>query len=130
MAVLFPDIEKTVVAFLKEAIVGTDYEGARVATKKALPDETQPALQLVAMANYQAEENYVLKSASLLLEVWADDYATANAFSLWVEAKVRDIVGHPIKQATVLLGPVRDADETRQEVRRLDVELLVKGSTI
>jgi hypothetical protein len=130
MAVLFPDIEKTVVSFINAQLVGTDYSAARVATKKALPDETQPAAQIVVTAAYGSEDNFVLKSASLTLDVWADDYATASGLALWLESKIRDIAGDPIKQVTVRLGPIRGADETRQEHRMLDVELIVRGTTV
>lgn len=129
MAVLFPDVEKTVVSFLNAQLSGSDYAGTRVATKKALPDEVQPSSQIVVTVAYSAEQNYVLKSATLMLEVYADDYATASGLALWVESKIRGIVGDPIKQAEVVLGPVRGADDTHQEKRMLDVQLLVKGVT-
>ena len=129
MAVLFPDVEKTVVSFLNAQLSGSDYAGTRVATKKALPDEAQPSKQIVVTVAYNGEQNYVLKTASLTIEVYADDYATASGLALWVESKIRDIVGDPIKQAEVVLGPVRGADETHQEKRMLDVQLLVKGVT-
>jgi hypothetical protein len=130
MAVQFPDIEITVVSFLNSALTGSAYAGTRVATKKALPDETQPAKQIVVNAAYNAEENFVLKRASLTIDVWADDYATASGLALWVEAKIRDLAGDPVKQVTVRLGPVRGSDDSKQEHRMLDVELLIKGSTI
>lgn len=130
MAVLFPDIEKTVVTFINAQLVGSTYAGTRVATKKNLPDETAPSKQIVLTVAYNGELNYVLKTASLTLEVFADDYATASGLALWLESKIRTIVGDPIKQATVRLGPVRGSDDTRQEVRMIDVELLVKGTTV
>lgn len=129
MAVLFPDVEKTVVAYLGAQLAGSDYAGTRVATKKALPDEAQPSKQIVVTAAYSAEQNYVLKGASLTLEIYADDYATASGLALWVESKIRGVVGDPIKQAEVVVGPVRGADESHQEKRMIDVQLLVKGVT-
>lgn len=128
MAVVFPDIEKTIVAYLKAQLVGTSYASTRVATKKAMPDENYTGNQIVVNVQYQGEENFVLKTASCLIEVWCDDYATANGLGLWVESKIRGVVGNEIKKATVILGPVRGADETKQELRQLDVELLVKGA--
>lgn len=128
MAVLFPDIEKTVVSFIKGQLVGSAYAGARVATKKNLPDEATPSMQVVVTVAYDAELSYVLKTASLTLDVYADDYATASGLALWLESKIRLLAGDPVKQVTVRLGPVRGADDTRQEVRMIDVELLVKGN--
>lgn len=130
MAVQFPDIEKTVVSFLNSALTSSAYAGTRVATKKALPDETQPAKQIVVTAAYNGELSYVLKTVSLTLDVWADNYSTASGLALWLEAKIRDLAGDPVKQVIVRLGPVRGSDETRQEHRMLDIELLVKGTTV
>jgi hypothetical protein len=130
MAVLFPDIEKVIVAYLNGALTASDYAGTVVATKKALPDAEQPSTQIVVTVSYGREQDYVLKGASLTLDVWADDYAEASGLALWLEAVIRDLAGDPIKQVTVALGPVRGADNTRQEHRMLDVQLLVKGSTI
>jgi hypothetical protein len=130
MAVQFPDIEKTVVSFLNTQLASSSFSGTRVATKKALPDETQPSKQIVVNVAYNGELNYVTKLASLTLDVWADDYATASGLALWTEAKIRDLAGDPVKQVTVRLGPVRGSDNTRQEHRMLDVELLVKGTTV
>jgi hypothetical protein len=130
MAVQFPDVEKTIVTFLNSQLASSDFSGTRVATKKALPDETQPAKQIVVTVAYNGEENYVTKRASLTLDVWANDYATASSLALWLEAKIRDLAGDPVKQVIVRLGPVRGSDETRQEHRMLDVELLVKGTNV
>lgn len=130
MAVLFPDVEKTVVSFINAQLVGSAFAGTRVATKKNLPDETAPAKQIVVTVAYSGEVNYVLKTASLTLEVFADDYSTASDLGLWLESRIRLLAGDPVKQVTVRLGPIRGADETRQEVRMLDVELLVKGTTV
>lgn len=130
MAVQFPDIEKTIVTFLNTQLNSSAYAGTRVATKKALPDETQPTKQIVVTVAYNQEENYVTKVATCVLDVWADDYATASGLALWVEAKIRDVVGDQVKKAEVILGPVRGADDSKQEHRMLDVQLLVKGTTI
>lgn len=130
MAVQFPDIEKTIVTFLNTQLNSSAYAGTRVATKKALPDETQPTKQIVVTVAYNQEQNYVTKVATCVLDVWADDYATASGLALWVEAKIRDVVGDQVKKAEVILGPVRGADDSKQEHRMLDVQLLVKGTTI
>lgn len=130
MAVLFPDVEKTVVSFINAQLVGSTYAGTRVATKKNLPDETAPSKQIVVSVTYNGEQSFVLKTASLTLEVFADDYSTASGLALWLESKIRLLAGDPVKQVIVRLGPVRGSDDTRQEVRMLDVELLVKGTTV
>jgi hypothetical protein len=130
VAVIFPDIEKTLVAFLKSALTSAGEATVRVATKKAQPDETQPDKEVVVTAAYNNEQDYVLKTASVTLEVYARDYATANTLSLLVEALIRDCVGQQIKRAEVRLGPVRVGEEADYEKRYLDVGLVVKGDDL
>lgn len=131
--VIFPDIEKTLVAYLVAALAGNGSQtaqGVRVGTKKAQPDEDQPAKEVVVTAAYNAEQDYVLKTATATLEVYADDYGTANRLSLLVEALIRGCTGEEIKRAQVRLGPVRIAEEGTQEKRYLDIGLIVKGTDL
>jgi len=133
MAVIFPDIEKTLVSYFNTAFAAQDTElatGVRVATKKAQPDEAQPDKELVINVSYAAETNYVTKDASVMLEIYASDYATANELGLLVEALVRDSVGTEIKFAEVRLGPVRLGEEGPLEKRYLDARLVVKGTNL
>lgn len=133
MAVIFPDIEKTLVAYFNSALETVDSElstGVRVGTKKAQADETQPTKEIVLTVAYNSEQNYVTKDASVMIEVFASDYETANDLALLVEALVRDSVGTQIKFAEVRLGPVRLGEEGPYEKRYLDVYLVVKGTTL
>lgn len=123
MAVLFPDVEKTVVAYLKANLPN----GTFVATKKPAPDAQQPEKQVIVSVAYNGENQQVLKYASLTLEVFADTYSDASALGLLVESKIRGIADDPIKKATVMLGPVRVAEDSEKERRMIDVELIVKG---
>jgi hypothetical protein len=109
---------------------GTLATGVRVGTKKAQPDEAQPTKEIVLTGAYNTEQNYVTKTASVTLEVYANDYATANELSLLVEALVRGCVGEEIKLAEVRLGPVRISEDSTQEKRYLDVGLVVKGTDL
>lgn len=130
MAVIFPDIEIIVVSYLADALTGTPFASAHVATKRWEPtvdDADQPAFQVVVAGNYRAESNFVLKAANLVIDCYAADYGDANTLGLLVESVIRDVVGDPIKQATVLLGPVRRANQGVEELRSIEVELLVKG---
>lgn len=130
MAVIFPDIEKTLVTYLSTALTDHGTTGVHVATKKAQPDQNQPAKEVVITAAYNAEQNYVLKSASVTIEVYADTYANANSLSLLVESLIRGCVGEEIKMAEVRVGPVRIGEEGTQEKRYLDVGLMVKGTDL
>lgn len=134
MAVIYPDIEKVLVTYFNEALdaVGSELtSGVRVATKHSQPDEATPAKQIVLIVAFNGEyEAPVTKTASLTIDVYADDYATASSLSLLVESLVRGCVGNDIKRASVRLGPVRTTEESMQERRSLDVELVVKGTEL
>jgi hypothetical protein len=127
MAVIFPDIEATLVSYLKTALAAKGESTVRVATKKAQPDETQPAKEVVIVAAYNNESNYVLKDASVTLDVYAQDDITCTNLALLVEALIRGSVGTQIKRAEVRLGPVRIGDDGPNEKRSIDVGLVVKG---
>lgn len=133
MAVIFPDIEKTLVAYFNTALAAQDTDLAsnvRVATKKAQPDEAQPEKEIVLTVAYNAEDNFVMRTASVTIEIYASDYATANELALLVDALVRDCTGTEIKLAEVRLGPVRIGEEGPSEKRYLDVRLVVKGTNL
>jgi hypothetical protein len=128
MAVLFPDIEKTLVAYFLSC---PELDGVRVATIHSQPDETTPDKQLVITASYGAETtSKVTKDATVTLEAYADSYEDASTLGLTVEALVRGCVGEEIKYAEVRLGPVRTTEETQQERRSLDVAMIVKGTDL
>ena len=127
MAVIFPDIETTLVSYFQTALAS---QNVRVGTKKAQPDEQHYAKELVIVAAYNEEVEYVTKRATVTLEVYADDYGTANTLGLLVESLIRGSVGEEIKRVTVRLGPVRTTEEGLQERRSLDVELVIKGTDV
>jgi len=126
--VIFPDIEVTLVSYLKSALTSAGESSVRVATKKAQPDDTQPTEQVVVIAAYNYEVEFVTKVATVTLEVYANTYARANTLGLLVESLIRGAVGEHIKKVDVRLGPVRTTEEGEQERRSLDVEVIVKGS--
>lgn len=125
MAVIFPDIEKTIVAYLKSVLSNDVY----VAVKKAPADKTGVNKQVIITASYQGESLYVTKTASVTIDVYANTYAACSDLALLVDARIRGVVGHPIKKATVLLGPVRIAEQAGEH-RSLDVEVIVQGSPL
>lgn len=131
--VIFPDIEKTLVAYFNSALAAVGSEiatGVRVATKKAQPDDEQPSKEIVITAGWDSEDNYVLKSAIVTIQVFASDYSDANELGLLVESLSRGCVGDAIKRAEVRLGPVRIADEGAQEKRFIELAVMVKGTTL
>ena len=130
---VFPDIEKTVVSYLKSSLQtygGSLAAGVHVATKKVEPEATQPAKQIVIQFAYNREQNLVTRTGSLTLDVYADDYATASDLALLVEALIRGLVGEFVKKVEVAIGPVRTSEPSDQEKRSLDVQLTVAGFEI
>ena len=129
---IFPDIEKALVAYFDQALAALDTELAtdvRVATKHSQPDEETPAKQIVIFGNYNAETMArVTREGTVTIDVYADDYATASALGLLTEALVRECTGSEIKKAEVRLGPVRTTEEGAQERRSLDVFVIIKGT--
>lgn len=124
MALIFPDIEKVLVAYFTEEL-GPE---VRVATKHSQPDEELPPMQIVIIVAYNAEtSSRVTRLATATIEVYADDYGTANDLALHVDSLIRNATGPAIKRAEVRLGPVRTTEEGKQERRSIDVELVVKG---
>ena len=126
MMVIFPDIEKIIVEYLAAEFQS---EFFRVSVKKTPAEQPQPDNEIVVTAAYGAEDNHVMKTASLTLEVYANNYASANSLALSVESFIRNCTGEFIKRAIVLLGPVRIEEEGQMEKRAIDIELIVRGST-
>ncbi len=130
---VFPDVEKLVVTYLKNRLNtygGSLAAGVNVATKKVAPDATQPAKQIVVQFAYNREQNTVTRIGSLTLDVYANDYGTANDLALLVEALIRGLTGSFIKKVEVSLGPVRTTEPSDQEKRSLDIQLTVAGFEI
>lgn len=128
--VIFPDIEPILVAHLKNSLSDLGYSDVRVSTKKAPADVTQPAKQVVIIAAYNQTLDYVRRQASAVIEVYADEYADASELGMLVATLILQVPGDDIKKAEVVLGPVRQADDTKKEKRSMSVDFVVKGSTL
>lgn len=134
MAVLFPDLEPLLVDGLRDALAASgraEAAGARVATRKAPADlSPRPTREVVLTAAYGATLDKVRREANVVIEVYADDYATASALAVLVAALVPELAGDPIKKAEINLGPIRLLEESEQEKRSMTAELIVKGSAL
>lgn len=126
MAVIFPDAEKVIVAYLKQVLPND----VHVAVKKPAPEAQVSQKQVVVNLAYNEERWFVTKLASLTLDCYAETYDEANALGLLTEALIRESVGEVIKRAIVRLGPVRTTELGQQERRSLDVELVIAGSQL
>lgn len=126
MAVIYPDIEKTLVSHLQTALGS----GVHVATKKVAPDLEQPAQQVVITASWANDKEQMLKYAGLVVEVYADTYAAASSLALLTEAHLRTAVVDGIKKVDIIAGPTRLGDETEQEKRSISAEVVVQATTL
>ena len=133
MSVIFVDLEPLIVQHIQNSLDshgGTVATGVRVATRKAPPQTTQPTKEVVVEVSYGPTTNKVIREASAVLEVYADDYATASELASLVAALIIGIESHPIKLAEVGVGPIRVANQGPQEQRSMTVDFIVKGSTL
>lgn len=130
MTILFPDIEPVVVEYLTEQLALATATEVRVGTKKLPAGATRPEAEVVVVGNYTGTADVVRREATLTIDVYSADYATASDISLLVGAIIVQIPGEHIKRAVVSLGPVRLSDESPLEKRSLSVDLIVKGSTL
>jgi hypothetical protein len=128
MAIIYPDIEKVLVAHLASALGET----VRVGTVKTPADQTPPSREVVITASYSADKvpAQVLKFAGVVLDVYADTYEEASTLGLQAEAALRQATGDEIKFVEILAGPIRLADETPQEKRSISAEVTVKATDL
>lgn len=126
MAVIYEDIETTLVSHLQNAL-GSE---VRVGTKKLGPDQIQPAKQVVVTANWAGDKEDMLKYAGVILDIFADGDIEASNLALLVEAKLRTATVGPIKKVGIIAGPIRQADETTQEKRSISAEVTVQATDL
>jgi hypothetical protein len=133
-AVIFPDVERVMVAALKAALeLRTEpyAQNVSVSTIKPAPDVTPyPERMIVVRADGGPMLDHVRKNERVGLTIWADTYEDANALSRLLEALVKGMTGEHIKFVNVVLSPVRVAEESTQECRYMTLELITKGSTL
>jgi hypothetical protein len=133
MTVVFPDIEPLLVEYISDRLTIIDTEltsDVRVATIKAPADLGPFSKEIVVTASYNTTLDKVRREANAVLEIYADDYATASGLAALIAGVIVDIPHDPIKRAEISLGPVRITEESPQEKRSLTVDFVVKGSDL
>lgn len=132
--VIFPDIEKVVVAGLVNLLASRTEPVAhnvKVATIKPAPDVSPyPSKVIVVRGDGGPKLDQVRKMERLGLTIWADTYADASGLARLVEALVTDLAGEEIKYVNVALSPVRVAEDGPQECRYLTIEVITKGTDL
>lgn len=125
MAVIYSDIEATLVAYLKTAM-----PDVYIATKKAAPDHAQPEKQIVITVAWAGDKEQVLKYAGVVLDVYADNDIACTNLALLAEAHLRSATVGAIKKVEILAGPIRQAEDSAQEKRSISAEVTVQATSI
>jgi hypothetical protein len=133
-AVIFPDIEKVLVAAFKADLESRDEayaENVYVATKKPAANiSPYPSKILIVRSDGGPKLDWVRKSERVGITIWADDYADASNLARLVEALSITMTGESIKLSQVVLSPIRIDEPGPQECRYMTLELITKGSTL
>ena len=86
--------------------------------------------QIVVTATYAGEKTVspVLRFGGIVLDVFADDYGTANTLALEACAVLMTLTGENIKHVKLVSGPTRMGDDTGQEHRAISAEVVVTAT--
>lgn len=125
MAVIYSDIETTLVSHLKTAL-----PDVYIATKKSAPDKAQPEKQIVITVSWAGDKEQVLKYAGVVLDVYADTDIGCTNLALLAEAHLRAATVGSIKKVVIIAGPIRQTEETAQEKRSISAEVTVQATSL
>jgi hypothetical protein len=133
-AVIFPDIEKVLVAAIKAELATRTEAYAQnvfVATKKPAPDvKPYPARIIAIRSDGGPKLDWIRKSERIGITIWANTYSDASDLARLIEALSITLTGDEVKLAQVILSPVRVDEAGPQECRYMTLELITKGSTL
>jgi hypothetical protein len=133
-AVIFPDIERVLVAAIKAELVAraeTYAQNVYVATKKPAADKNPyPARIVVIRSDGGPKLDWVRKSERIGITIWADTYADASELARLIEALAITLTSDSVKLSQVILSPIRIDEAGPQECRYITLELITKGSTL
>jgi hypothetical protein len=133
-AVIFPDVEKVLVADIKTKLTARSESytnGVTVATIKPAPDVSPyPSKIVVIRSDGGPELDHVRKLERVSVLVYANTYADASNLARMVQALFRTTTGEDIKQVTAVLSPVRVDEEGPQQARYMTFEIITKAKTL
>lgn len=133
MTVIFPNVERLLVAGLSASLAARDETYASsvlVTTKKPAADAQQPARCVVVRSDGGPTLDDVRKMERVGITVWANTYADASDLAQLVAAVAKQLPGEHIKRVDISLSPTRLPEDGRQEARYLILELIIKGSNL
>lgn len=133
-AVIFPDVEKVLVAAIKSELSARTESYAQnvtVATKKPASDVTPyPSRIIVIRSDGGPKVDWVRKIERIGITIWANTYADASNLARLIEALSVTLTNDGIKLSSVVLSPTRIDEAGPQECRYMTLELIVKGSDL
>jgi hypothetical protein len=133
-AVIFPDIEKVLVAGIKAELDSRSESYAQdvvVATIKPSPSVSPyPSRIITIRSDGGPKLDWVRKLERVAITIWADTYSDASDLARLIEALSITLTGDQIKLSQVILSPIRIDEAGPQECRYMTLELTTKGSTL
>jgi N-acetyl-gamma-glutamylphosphate reductase len=131
MNVIFPDIEKVLVAAFKTTLATRSEPYAQnvlVSTVKPAPDVSPyPSRIITIRGDGGPELDYVRKQERVGITIWADTYSDASSLARLIEALVKGMTGEAIKLVEINLSPVRVDEAGPQECRYITIQCITKG---
>ena len=125
--VIYPDIEELIIDYLKDNLLTiTEYSDVRIGHTKSKNDNLS---EVIVTGSYNRDLSEVHRSASLVLEVYANTYEKASTLALIVDSLIREATVDAIKKVEVTVGPIRLAEASTSEKRSLSVDLVVKSTS-
>jgi hypothetical protein len=132
--VIFPDVEKVLVAALKAELNSRSEPIAAnvtVATIKPTPQQKPyPTKIIVVRSDGGTHLDHVRRMERLGLSIFADTYAEASELARLVEALVRMLTSDEIKLIDVVLSPIRIDEASLQEHRYMTLQIITKGTDL
>jgi len=135
--VIFPDVEKVLVAGLKTALtsrVEPVAAAVHVSTIKPAPDVFPYPTAIVTIRSDGGQMlDPVRKTERIGINVWCSGtqaYENASELAHLVTALMKSLTGDAIKYIDNILSPIRIDEESTEEHRYMTFELVVKGSML
>jgi hypothetical protein len=123
--IIFTDLDKILVDYLKQALTENDINDVVVSVKKSKQNDLK---EVIITATYNDEITPVHRNASAVLDIYAPSFGEANTLSLIVEALIREATVDEIKKVEVILGPTRTTELSQSERRSISVDLVIKAN--
>lgn len=129
---IFPDLEVLLVSRLSDALNQsgeTVAEDVVVSVKKPAPNVSPYPAKIVTIRSDGGfdEERNIVRREAIGVNVYAQDYKTANDLARLVEALLRGLAGGEIKLVEVNLSAVRVDNPAQEEQRFMTASIVTQS---